>query len=64
MAKSVSSSSLFRATAMQGRSDRPYRHRTDSEFADEIAMKQNVMGVQSPHPSTKAGGPPVKRVKK
>jgi len=55
--------SLFAASALQMK-PKPFKHQTDSAFAEAIARKQQVMGVQSPHPSTKDAGPPVKRTKK
>ena len=65
MARSVTTSSLFSATAMGAvKKDRPFRHVTDSEFARSLAMKQQVQGVSSPHSAKRGDGPPVKRVKK
>jgi len=55
--------SLFAASALQMK-PKPFKHQADSAFAEAIARKQQVMGVNSPHPSTKASGPPVKRVSK
>jgi hypothetical protein len=57
---------LFQATATIGREKKTtFKHRTDSEFAEQVATRQRIQGgAKSPHTAKRSEGPPVKRVKK
>ena len=65
MARSVTDPMQFQSSVLNPKNkDRTYRHVTDSEFASALATKQRVVGVTTPHPSTKGPGVPVKTTKK